>query len=83
MWWDAEGLPFIQGPNMLFINSATPRIDREECALLDSPNCLMMFCHSEWYRDLILANRSPNNESEIVMWPQGERTIFPWKYREL
>lgn len=69
MWWDAEGLPFIQGPNMLFINSATPRIDREECALLDSPNCLMMFCHSEWYRDLILANRGPNNKSEIVMWP--------------
>ena len=69
MWWDAEGLPFIQGPNMLFINSAIPRIDREECALLDSPNCLMMFCHSEWYRDLILANRGPNNKSEIVMWP--------------
>ncbi len=69
MWWDAEGLPFIQVPNMLFINSATPRIDREECALLDSPNCLMMFCHSEWYRDLILANRGPNNKSEIVMWP--------------
>lgn len=69
MWWDAEGLPLIQGPNMLFINSATPRIDQEECALLDSPNCLMMFCHSHWYRDLILANRGPNNKSEIVMWP--------------
>ena len=69
MWWDAEGLPFFQGPNMLFTNSATPRIDREECALLDSPNCLAMFCHSEWYRDLIAANRGPNNKSEIVMWP--------------
>ncbi|HMP80109.1 MAG TPA: hypothetical protein PKD54_11700, partial [Pirellulaceae bacterium] len=69
MWWDAEGLPLIQGPNMLFINSATPRIDQEECALLDSPNCLMMFCHSQWYRDLILANRGPNNKSKIVMWP--------------
>jgi hypothetical protein len=69
MWWDSEGLPFIQGPNMLFVNSATPRIDREECALLDSSNCLMMFCHSEWYRDLILANRGTKNKSEIVMWP--------------
>lgn len=69
MWWDAEGLPFFQGPNMLFANSNTPRIDQEECALLDSPNCLAMFCHSEWYRDLIAAQRGPNNKSEIVMWP--------------
>jgi glycosyltransferase involved in cell wall biosynthesis len=35
-WWDSEGLPFVQGPNMLFMNSATPRIDAEECALLDA-----------------------------------------------
>ena len=69
MWWDAEGLPFVQGPNMLFTNSATPRIDREECALLDAPNCRAMFCHSEWYRDLIAKNRGPDNNSEIVMWP--------------
>ena len=52
-WWDSEGLPFVQGPNMLFINSATPRIDAEECALLDAANCRAMFCHSGWYRDLI------------------------------
>ena len=75
MWWDAEGLPFFQGPNMLFANSASPRIDREECALLDSPNCLAMFCHSEWYRDLIAKHRGPNNKSEIVMWPYP---IDPW-----
>lgn len=69
MWWDAEGLPFVQGPNLLFTNSASPRIDREECALLDAPNCRAMFCHSEWYRDLIAKHRDPNNKSEIVMWP--------------
>jgi len=23
LWWDAEGMPFVQGPNMLFTNSAT------------------------------------------------------------
>lgn len=68
-WWDAEGLPFVQGPNMLFTNSATPRIDREECALLDAANCLAMFCHSEWYRDLIAKHRGPANQSPIVMWP--------------
>ena len=69
MWWDAEGLPFVQGPNMLFTNSASPRIDREECALLDAPNCRAMFCHTEWYRDLIAKHRGPKNKSEIVMWP--------------
>lgn len=75
MWWDAEGLPFVQGPNMLFTNSASPRIDREECALLDAPNCRAMFCHSEWYRDLIAKHRGPNNKSEIVTWPYP---IDPW-----
>ena len=75
MWWDAEGLPFFQGPNMLFANSATPRIDQEECALLDAPNCRAMFCHSEWYRDLIAKHRGPNNQSNIVLWPYP---INPW-----
>lgn len=75
MWWDAEGLPFVQGPNMLFTNSGSPRIDREECALLDSPNCRAMFCHSEWYRDLITKHRGPKNQSEIVIWPYP---IDPW-----
>ena len=23
-WWDSQGLPFVQGPNMLFLNSASP-----------------------------------------------------------
>ena len=74
-WWDSQGLPFIQGPNMLFLNSATPRIDAEECALLDAANCRAMFCHSEWYRDLIAKHRGPANQSPIVMWPYP---IDPW-----
>ena len=74
-WWDAEGLPFVQGPNMLFTNSGSPRIDCEECALLDSPNSRAMFCHSEWYRDLIAKHRGPDNKSDIVMWPYP---IDPW-----
>ncbi|WDI40525.1 glycosyltransferase [Bremerella sp. P1] len=68
-WWDSEGLPFVQGPNMLFTDSSCPRIDAEECALLDAKNCRAMFCHSEWYRDLITKHRGPDNQSEIVMWP--------------
>ncbi len=38
MWWDSEGLPFVQGLNILFTYSGSPRIDREESALLDAVN---------------------------------------------
>ncbi len=75
MWWDAEGQPFVQGPNLLFTNSGSPRIDREECALLDAANCRAMFCHSEWYRDLIAQHRGSANQSPIVLWPYP---IDPW-----
>ena len=74
-WWDSQGLPFVQGPNMLFLNSATPRVDAEECALLDAANCRAMFCHTEWYRDLIAKHRGPANQSPIIMWPYP---IDPW-----
>jgi hypothetical protein len=75
MWWDAEGQPFVQGPNLLFTNSGSPRIDSEECALLDAANCRAMFCHSEWYRDLIAKHRGPANQSPIILWPYP---IDPW-----
>ncbi len=74
-WWDSQGLPFIQGPNMLFMNSGTPRIDSEECALLDAANCRAMFCHTPWYADLIRQHRGPANQSEIILWPYP---IDPW-----
>jgi glycosyltransferase involved in cell wall biosynthesis len=74
-WWDSEGLPFVQGPNMLFINSGIPRIDAEECALLDAANCRAMFCHTEWYADLIRKHRGSDNQSEIILWPYP---IDPW-----
>ncbi len=34
-----------------------------------------MFCHSEWYRDLITKHRGPANRSPIVLWPYP---IDPW-----
>lgn len=74
-WWDSEGLPFVQGPNMLFTNSGSPRIDAEECALLDAANCRAMFCHTEWYADLIRKHRGSANESPIILWPYP---IDPW-----
>jgi hypothetical protein len=75
VWWDSEGRPFVQGPNMLFTYSWKPRIDAEECALLDAKHCRAMFCHSDWYRDLIARNRGPANTAPIVTWPYP---IDPW-----
>lgn len=74
-WWDEQGLPFVQGPNLLFIDSSTPRIDADECALLDAANCQAMFCHTRWYADLIAKHRGPANRSEILLWPYP---IDPW-----
>jgi hypothetical protein len=74
-WWDSQGQPFVQGPNMLFLHSGTPRIDQEECSLLDAVNCQAMFCHSPWYRDVIAKHRGPANHSPIVLWPYP---IDPW-----
>jgi hypothetical protein len=51
----------------LFTNSASPRIDAEECALLNAANCRAMSCHSGWYRDLIAKQRGPANQSPIIM----------------
>jgi hypothetical protein len=34
-----------------------------------------MFCHSEWYRDLIAKHRGPTNTSPIHLWPYP---IDPW-----
>ena len=28
-----------------------------------------MFCHTEWYRDLIAQHRGPANQSPIILWP--------------
>jgi hypothetical protein len=75
VWWDSEGRPFVQGPNMLFTYSWKPRIDAEERGLLDAANCRAMFCHSDWYRDLIAKNRGPANTAPIVTWPYP---IDPW-----
>ena len=60
---------------MLFAHSGSPRIDREEFALLDAANCRATFCHSEWYRDLIAKHQGATNQSPIILWPNP---IDPW-----
>ena len=72
--WAGRGRPFAQGPNTLFLSSRQPRKDRLECDLLDSPQCRLTCTESEWYRELLLANRGPENRSPVVLWPYP---IFP------
>jgi glycosyltransferase involved in cell wall biosynthesis len=67
--WVNYGLPFVQGPNVLFTDSRQPRIDADERTMLDAGSCRLMFCHSEWYRNLICAYRGSNNRSPITLWP--------------
>ena len=63
------GRPFVEGPNVLFLQSRRPRIDVQESALLDASSCRAMFCHSPWYRDLIARHRGKASRGPIVLWP--------------
>jgi len=67
--WARAGEPFVQGPNTFFLDSRRPGADALERALLDSPQCRMMFTESEWYRDLVLRWRGRESRAEIVLWP--------------
>jgi len=67
--WADDGHSFIQGPNMLFLNSKNPRCDELERFLLDTPRSLAMFCHTPWYRDLIAKHRNMANKCPIQLWP--------------
>jgi len=75
VWWSSEGRPFVEGPNVLFWYSFNPRCDAEECAILDSPHCRALFCHSQWYAELIERHKGPDNKGRIVTWPYP---IDPW-----
>lgn len=65
----------MSGPFMVLRDAGHPRVDAEECALLDAAHCRTMFCNSHWYRDLILAHRRPPNHAPVVVWPAP---IDPW-----
>lgn len=73
--WNRRGLPFVSGPNMVFLDAHRPRSDGAECAMLDAGHSVAMFCHSEWYRDLIVRHRGPANRCPIDLWPAP---IDPW-----
>ncbi len=64
-----RGLPFVIGPNVIFGWSGDPGGGRGERALLDSPCCRAIMCHSAWYEALIRANLGPCSRALIVRWP--------------
>lgn len=68
-WWNSENQPFVQGPNMVFLNSGNPRADEYECGLLDASNCRGMLCHSDWYRALISQHKGAGNVAPISLCP--------------
>lgn len=70
-----QRVPFIMGPNVIFTYSRRPRIDETECAILDACSCEAVFCHSEWYRDLIRENMGPQNNASILCWPYPIRPM--------
>lgn len=79
IWWaddrplalqcERDGVPFIVGPNVVFIHSRNPRIDDQESGILDSRMCKAFFCHSQWYADLIRKHQGPMNHAEVYTWP--------------
>lgn len=79
IWWaddrplalqcECDDVPFIVGPNVVFIHSRNPRIDDQESGILDSRMCRAFFCHSRWYADLIRKHQGPMSSAVVHTWP--------------
>lgn len=74
-YWNRLARPFVSGPYMAFLDARRPRIDPEECEVLDARHTRAMFCNSEWYRELLESQRQWTNRCPIVVWPAP---IDPW-----
>jgi len=73
-WWDSQGQPFVQGPNLVVPHTDNGHVDHEETALVTTANCRAIFCHSAWRRDSLAEHRGTIN-SPIEVWPYP---IDPW-----
>lgn len=71
--WDKAGNPWVGGPNVIFMNSATPGGDYDERRVLEAKHCRGYFCHSPWYAELIGKHRK--NAAPIHQWTYP---IEPW-----
>ena len=65
----AVNVPFVIGPNMLFIDSQRPCGIAGERELCNAGSCRLQFTESAWYRDLIFAHSGPAMRAPIVLWP--------------
>lgn len=63
------GIPFVAGPNVLFLNSRVPRVDETEAGILDARQCKAFFCHSAWYAELIGNNINSTSCPDLYTWP--------------
>jgi hypothetical protein len=62
-------MPFVIGPNMLFMDRAKPCTVASERELCNAGSCRLQFTESAWYRDLIFAHSGPAMRAPIVLWP--------------
>ena len=62
-------LPFIQGPNMVFDNSFSPRGGPYEPEILDSPACLLHITHPGWYLEHVRKHLGPDNPGNMLSIP--------------
>jgi hypothetical protein len=65
----ATGVPFVIGPNMLFLDAARPCFVAGERELCNAASCRLQFTESAWYRELILAQAGPAMRAPVVLWP--------------
>ena len=65
----AVNMPFVIGPNMLFIDWSRPYGVAGERELCHAGSCRLQFTESAWYRDWILAHSGPAMRATIVLWP--------------
>lgn len=66
---DKAGLPYVQGPCVLFHWVNQPRAIPAEAVICNSTSCLLSFTESDWYQRLILQNYGPLCQTPIVLWP--------------
>jgi hypothetical protein len=64
-----DGRQFIIGPNVLFKNSREPGKGRGERFFCDASQCRLLVTESQWYKELIEANRGPRNTAPVAVWP--------------
>lgn len=64
-----SGIPYIIGPQVLFADSRYPGCNPPERVILSGRFCRGFVTESEWYKQLILEAKSPENPAPVVAIP--------------